>query len=59
MLTVRISSNGARGKFREHDKDALERNSSFLSALQTSQMHGSINRYMRTAKTMSKFFITY
>ena len=45
MFSVRISSYGARGKFGEHEKcvrvarGAAESNSSFLSALQTSQVH--------------------
>ena len=45
MLSVRISSYGARGKFGGHGKcvrvarGATERNSSFLSTLQTSQVH--------------------
>ena len=45
MFSVRISSYGARGKFEGHEKcvrvarGAAESNSSFLSALQTSQVH--------------------
>ena len=45
MLSVRISSSGARRKFVDHEKcvrvarGAAESNSSFLSALQTSQVH--------------------
>ena len=45
MLSVRISSYDARGKFGEHERcvrvarGAAESNSSFLSALQTSQVH--------------------
>ena len=50
----------ARGKFGEHEKcvrvarGAAESNSSFLSALQTSQVHPQLD--IRTAKSMSKFF---
>ena len=50
----------ARGKFVEHEKcvrvarGAAESNSSFLSALQTSQVYPYLD--IRTAKSMSKFF---
>ena len=50
----------ARGKFGEHEKcvrvarGAAESNSSFLSALQTSQVHPKFD--IRTPKSMSKFF---
>ena len=50
----------ARGKFGEYEKcvrvawGAAESNSSFLSALQTSQVHPELD--IRTAKSMSKFF---
>ena len=50
----------AHGKFEEHVKcvrvaqGAAESNSSFFSALQTSQVHPLID--IRTAKSMSKFF---
>ena len=50
----------ARGKFEEHEKcvrvarGAAESNSSFLSALQTSQVYPYLD--IRTAKSMSKFF---
>ena len=49
----------ARGKFGEHEKcvrvarGAAESNSSFLSALQTSQVHPQLD--IRTARSMSKF----
>ena len=49
-----------RGKFGEHEKcvrvarGAAESNSSFLSALQTSQVHPKFD--IRTPKSMSKFF---
>ena len=45
MLSVRISSYDARGKLGEHEgsvrgaRGEAESNSSFLSALQTSQVH--------------------
>ena len=45
MVSVRISSSGSRRKFEDHEKcvrvarGAAESNSSFLSALQTSQVH--------------------
>ena len=46
----------ARGKFGEHERCArvAECNSSFLSALQTSQVHQQLD--IHTAKSMSKFF---
>ena len=50
----------ARGKFGEHEKSvrvargAAESNSSFLIALQTSQVHPSLD--IRAAKTMNQFF---
>ena len=50
----------ARGKFGEHERyvrvarGAAESNSSFLSALQISQVHPKLD--IRTAKSMSKFF---
>ena len=50
----------ARGKFGEHGRcvrvarGAAESNSSFLSALQTSQVHPELD--IRKAKSMSKFF---
>ena len=49
-----------RGKFGEHEKcvrvarGAAESNSSFFSALQTSQVHPQLD--IRTAKSMNKFF---
>ena len=51
----------ARGKFGGHDRrsarvaqGAAESNSSFLSALQNSQVHPSLD--IRTAKSMNQFF---
>ena len=50
----------ARVKFGEHERcvelarGAAESNSSFLSALQTSQVHPQLD--IRTAKSMNKFF---
>ena len=49
-----------RGKFGEHERSvrvargAAESNSSFLSALQTSQVHPYLD--IRTAKSMKQFF---
>ena len=50
----------ARGRFGEHERSvrvargAAESNSSFLSALQTSQVHPQLD--IRTAKSMNQFF---
>ena len=50
----------ARGKFGEHERSvrvargAAESNSSFLSALQTSQVHPILD--VRTAKSMNQLF---
>ena len=50
----------ARGKFGEHERSvrvargAAESTSSFLSALQTSQVHPKLD--IRTAKSMNQFF---
>ena len=47
----------ARGKFGEHERRSVARaesNSSFLSALQTSQVHPELD--IRKAKSMKQFF---
>ena len=57
MLGARISSYGCTRKFGEHERSvrvargAAESNSSFLSALQTSQVHPLLD--IRTAKSMN------
>ena len=56
MLSVRTSSYGCTRKVwrARVARGAAESNSSFLSALQTSQVHPQLD--IRTAKSMSKFF---
>ena len=45
----------ARGKFGEHERSVrVARGDSFLSALQTSQVHLQLD--IRTAKSMNQFF---
>ena len=56
-FSVRISSYDARGKFGEHERSVAESNSSFLSALHTSQVHH--NSIYAQLKTGSNCFITY
>ena len=44
----------ARGKFGEHERSVRVSNSSFLSALQSSQVHPKLD--IRTAERMNQFF---